>query len=129
MNSRCSTYRTTRTNGRSRPVTQTNRSGSRRQITLMEGAIVILCTFAVVLTFSRAIAEPAHGDVSSVPVRVEASQTLWSLAGEHPIEGMTTAQTVEYIQLINELESSNLRVGEVVLVPQAQDLTSAMASK
>ena len=57
------------------------------------------------------------------------SQTLWSLAGEHPIDGMSTAQTVEYIQRINERSDSTLRVGEVVLVPQVQDDSTAMASR
>ncbi len=107
----------------------TRRSTSRSHVTFAEGLIIAACVAAVVLSFAHTLAVPSSESPTSVSVRVEASQTLWDLATAHPIEGLTTAQTVEYIQRLNGRSEPSLAVGEVVLVPDAPDSVTALASR
>lgn len=59
-------------------------------------------------------------ELSSIEQRVVcvcAGDTLWSLASSHPIEGLSTADTVEVIKGWNHLTTSCIAVGESLVVP------------
>jgi len=59
-----------------------------------------------------------QGPVSSV--RVIPQQTLWDIAEEHPLDGLSTSETVQVICSLNDLESSSLSIGQTILVPHQE---------
>lgn len=65
---------------------------------------------------------PAAGDpvptrpAASIPVRVSAADTLWSIAESHRVPGMSTAQMVSLIERSNTL-TGVLEPGTVLRVP------------
>ena len=49
--------------------------------------------------------------------RVHTGDSLWSLAEEHPVEGLTTQETSDMIRSVNHLERGSLDAGAVLKVP------------
>lgn len=101
----------------------------RRALTPLEAAILILCLLSLIAVFARDARADARPHVSTASVRVSASQTLWDLATEHPIEGLTTAETVEHIKDLNDLPGSQLAEGQELEVPVADHELAALASR
>ncbi len=66
---------------------------------------------------------------SAVTVKVGSSQTLWGIAQAHPIQGLTTAQTVAAIRSENGLTDSTLSEGQLLRVPGEPDASAATASR
>lgn len=62
-------------------------------------------------------------DVFTAPVRIEAGQTLWTLAQEYPVAGLTTEQTADLIASVNAIDGP-LRAGSVVRVPAQRNAPS-----
>lgn len=87
-------------------------------------AFVILAVGIVV-----AMPHPVPEAALTRPVRVQAGQTLWELAVRHPLPGATTAETVDAIRKVNDLEGSRLVSGGVVLVPAADAAASRSAKR
>lgn len=87
-------------------------------------AFVVLAVGIVI-----ALPRPAPEADLTRPVRVRTGQTLWELAVRHPLPGASTAETVEEIRRVNELEDSRLVAGSVVLVPAAESPTSRSAKR
>lgn len=56
--------------------------------------------------------------VDTVEVRAESGDSLWSIAENHPIDGLTTAQTVEVIAAVNGLNGPLVAAGGSLNVPQ-----------
>ncbi len=61
----------------------------------------------------------AVGSATFEPVTVEAGDSLWSLATEHPIEGLSTQETSDAIRDRNQLETALLQPGMELEVPCA----------
>lgn len=105
----------------------------RAQHTVMTAAPVALkastiVAFAVAFTLFFVLAttvftarHAAYADsVSNVTyetVRVHMGDSLWSLAEEHPVEGLTTQETSDMIRSVNHLEHGSLDAGAVLKVP------------
>lgn len=51
---------------------------------------------------------------------VSSGESLWGLAEQHPIDGLSTEQTVSYLRAENSLDGTGLVVGQVVLVPSGE---------
>jgi hypothetical protein len=99
-----------------------------RSITWAEA--LLLCALACALVAGAALsggtpAVPEH----LAPVRVESGDSLWSLAASHPVEGMSTAETVEMLAAVNNIGNSSLRVGSEVMVPVSERLATARARR
>jgi LysM repeat protein len=59
-------------------------------------------------------------EVERVPTtthRVTVGDTLWSLARQYPVEGLTTGQTVELLQQVNDLDGATIVAGTCLRVP------------
>ena len=54
---------------------------------------------------------------ASVEHRVEAGDTLWSIAAGHTPPGEDVRATIHDIKAANELESSVIAVGQVLVIP------------
>ena len=56
-------------------------------------------------------------NVTYETVRVHSGDSLWSLAQEHPIEGLSTQETSDMIRSVNHLEHGSLDAGAHLKVP------------
>jgi hypothetical protein len=50
-------------------------------------------------------------------LKVQSGDTLWTLAAQHPIAGMTTAQVADLLAESNGLPTRMVLPGQVILVP------------
>ena len=50
-------------------------------------------------------------------IRVQPGDSLWSLAEEYPIEGLSTQETSDMIRSVNHLEHGSLAAGAHLKVP------------
>lgn len=57
------------------------------------------------------------GDIATVMVAVEEGDTLWSMAEDHPIDGLTTQQCVRWVIDRNGLDDAVLTPGQVLELP------------
>lgn len=84
--------------------------------------LILAAVAAVVIAAALTPLLPnSPGSVPLTTVRVESADTLWSLAQAHPIEGLSTAETVSEIRRLNELPSSSLSAGSLLRVPARGD--------
>ena len=82
---------------------------------------VALTLFFVLATSIFSARHAAYAEsVSNVTyetVRVQSGDSLWSLAQEHPIEGLSTQETSDMIRNVNHLEHVSLDAGVHLKVP------------
>ncbi|MHB1016298.1 MAG: LysM peptidoglycan-binding domain-containing protein [Coriobacteriia bacterium] len=62
-------------------------------------------------------------------VTVQESGTLWALARAHPVDGLSTAETVDLIQRSNHLDSALITPGQALRVPAPEGNDTALASR
>lgn len=80
--------------------------------------IVALGTVAVAslvcgqAAYDRALASPDRAEIV-----VAAGDTLWDIASEHGIDGLSTEDTVHVVRAWNDLDSATLRPGASLVVP------------
>ena len=89
---------------------------------IVTGALLTVLVVAAAFAFVSARLQAEHAAVaasSRIEVSVTPGDSLWSLASDHPVEGLDTAQTVEVIRDWNGLAGSALSVGSVLTVPAA----------
>ena len=85
-------------------------------------ALAVALTLFFVLATSifsarhAAYAESAS-NVTYETVRVQSGDSLWSLAQEHSVDGLTTQETSDIIRSVNHLEHGSLDAGDVLKVP------------
>jgi LysM repeat protein len=87
------------------------------------GIAILACVLAGLYVMAR-VDFSNRASVSRAAQSVEMSQvvvtpgdSLWNIAQEHEVEGLTTQQTVDLILSTNALSSSTLGVGQTLLVP------------
>ena len=100
-------------------VRQTTRHQPTVRVTPLE--IILVCVaiaVAVILMASSVVPQPSSVTATR-SVRVQSSQTLWDLARANPVEGCSTAQTVDHIRTLNNMSTSSLQAGQIITVPDA----------
>ena len=85
-------------------------------------ALAVALTFFFVLATSifsarHAAYAASASNVTYEPVRVPSGDSLWSLAQEHPIDGLSTQETSDMIRSVNHLDRGSLDAGAVLKVP------------
>lgn len=85
------------------------------------GALTIaLVSAAWAMTDGRAAAcEQILAETPITTISVESGDSLWSLAAEHPVTGLTDREVVEAIRSWNGLERGELHPGMELAVPAA----------
>lgn len=82
---------------------------------------VALTLFFVLATSVFSARHAAYAEsVSNVTyetIRVQPGDSLWSLAEEYPIEGLSTQETSDMIRSVNHLEHGSLAAGAHLKVP------------
>lgn len=82
---------------------------------------VALTLFFVISTSVFSARHAAYADsvtnVTYETIRVQSGDSLWSLAEEHPIDGLSTQETSDLIRSVNHLEHGSLDAGVDLKVP------------
>ena len=99
------------------------------QLTIMQSVKAILAVSAVVialgctLVFSNITAQQCFNNAfSNIPltsVTVHSGDSLWDIAESHAPQGVSTAQVVRWITQENNLSSSCIQPGQILIVPEA----------
>lgn len=88
-------------------------------------ALLIITLLLIVGTWVTL--ERQHSSVDMKPLRVESGDTLWKLAQQHPIPGLTTAETVQIIADASDVRDGRVAPGDDLQVPvdpRGQELAS-----
>ena len=82
---------------------------------------VALTLFFVISTAVFSVRHAAYADsvanVTYETIRVQSGDSLWSLAEEHPIDGLSTQETSDVIRSVNHLDHGSLDAGVDLKVP------------
>ena len=70
-----------------------------------------------VFTARNAAYADSIANVTYESVRVQSGDSLWSLAEEYPVEGLSTQETSDMIRSVNHLERGSVIAGAVLKVP------------
>jgi LysM repeat protein len=87
-------------------------------------AIVVLLVIGAVSTAVPKAVTPQ----ATTSLRVRTGDTLWTVAASHPVDGLTTAQTVDLLAETNQLATRSLMPGQVISVP-AQESRARLAAR
>ena len=82
----------------------------------MNATDMVQGNLALKLETPAAYAESAS-NVTYETVRVQSGDSLWSLAQEHSVDGLSTQETSDIIRSVNHLEHGSLDAGDVLKVP------------
>lgn len=91
------------------------------KVSTIVAVAVALTLFFVLATSVFSARHAAYAEsVSNVAyetIRVQPGDSLWSLAEEYPIEGLSTQETSDMIRNVNHLEHGSLATGAYLKVP------------
>lgn len=91
------------------------------KVSTIVAVAVALILFFVLATSVFSARHAAYAEsVSNVTyetIRVQPGDSLWSLAEEYPIEGLSTQETSDMIRNVNHLEHGSLATGAYLKVP------------
>lgn len=91
------------------------------KVSTIVAVAVALALFFVLATSVFSARHAAYAEsVSNVTyetIRVQSGDSLWSLAEEYPIEGLSTQETSDMIRNVNHLEHGSLAAGAYLKVP------------
>ncbi|MDR3687535.1 MAG: LysM peptidoglycan-binding domain-containing protein [Coriobacteriia bacterium] len=92
--------------------------------------IVALVLIAVALIMATVLtARHSSRAVASERMRVESGQTLWALAAQHPVAGLTTEQTAGLIASLNHISDGRVASGTTIYVPAQHTANLAVACR
>jgi hypothetical protein len=69
---------------------------------------------------SRSASNKLVADVATTHVVVHEGDSLWALAQQHPLDGLSTRDVVNWIKDENSLSSSLIMTGQQLVVPDSQ---------
>jgi hypothetical protein len=101
---------------------------SSRSVAWAEIIALVIITAALIAALVIT-SDQAHANVPSKATRVESGQSLWTLADQHPVAGLTTEQTAELIANINHIEGGRVAAGETIRIPICADEHLALACR
>lgn len=90
---------------------------------------VILLAVAAGLVAAAAMSGNAHSSVSTIRVKVEPGTSLWELAAQHRVDGLTIEQNVDLIASINGLGRGTLQAGKTISVPAPESDAASVAMR
>ena len=102
---------------RSQRVATTSAPAALKVSTIVALAVALTLFFVLATSIFSARHAAYAESVSNVTyetVRVQSGDSLWSLAQEHPIEGLSTQETSDMIRDVNHLEHGSLDAGAVL---------------
>lgn len=82
--------------------------------------IIVACaivSFATAFGMLSSTASAQDTAVETICVAVEPGESLWTIAQEHPIQGMSTQQCVRWIIQYNNLTNASVSAWQIIEVP------------
>ena len=97
---------------------------------LLHGGAIVLVAAAFLVIVVGAAQQPERPEPASwTSVAVDSSGTLWEIARQHAVPGLSTSETVDLIKSENQLASSTLYSGQTLRVPAAAAPSSTVATR
>ncbi len=94
------------------------------------GALVIVTLAAVLVAVWSALTPVSAPSVTTwTSVSVTEHTTLWDIAREHPVPGLSTVETVQLIQDHNGLPSDIVHAGLIITAPAVHQDASGVARR
>jgi len=100
----------------------------RRGATRGEGLVLLALAITLLLCALASRAE-TPSMVPSTRVRVERGDTLWAIAKQHRVSGLSTEQTADLIARLNNLDAPALVAGRELKVPVSRSASVEFASQ
>ncbi|MNJ68349.1 Cell division suppressor protein YneA [compost metagenome] len=75
---------------------------------------MLTCTIAVRAFELNDEPEP---ETATEAVIIQSGDTLWQIAAHYKPEGWDTRAFIQAIQIVNEMDNSVIRAGEIILIP------------
>jgi hypothetical protein len=88
---------------------------------------VLVCLAALLILGIVASTSGSRPTVETTRVLAERGDTLWTLAKEHPIRGLTTEQVADTIADANGIQGGTVVAGSSLLVPAPASSAVALA--
>lgn len=79
--------------------------------------LVFIAVIYSAVSMQHAVAMDSASAVSVERIQVQPGESLWQIAQAHPIKGVSTQETIDYIMSINNLPHENLQAGVMLDVP------------
>lgn len=95
------------------------RVGTASRLTPLEKLLLAAMIAVLFLAATWPLLNAERNPVGSTTIRVQAEDTLWSIAAAHGQDGVPTAQTVAEIRRLNGMTTSLVRAGSTLRVPSA----------
>lgn len=117
----------------SRQTTYPRRSIRRRHVTFsgiarVTGALLVFAS-GIVIVLALVIQPEPPEPVAWTAVSVEHTGTLWQIAAENRVRGLSTAETADLIREENGLSSSTLHEGQLLVVPDEAGRSLSVAQR
>jgi Tfp pilus assembly protein FimV len=104
------------------------RGTSRRSLSTAERlALIALAGVLVVCALASRAGTPGADNTTSL--RVVAGDTLWAIAEQNRVAGLSTAQTADLIAQLNGLKTSTLTPGRVLEIPASEADATHLAAR
>lgn len=108
---------------------RTRTRGRHSNAVLHGTAVALVGTAMAVLVAGIALNPAPPAPAAWASVSVGDSGTLWQLAQQHSVPGLSTAETVELIRLENGLASSIVYAGQTLRVPATSNAAAVVAQR
>ena len=86
--------------------------------------VAVAVAFTLFFVLSASVFSARHAayadsvaNVTYETIHVQSGDSLWSLAQEHSVDGLSTQETSDIIRSVNHLEHGSLDAGDVLKVP------------
>ena len=80
--------------------------------------LAVLLAIAVMLVLGALLTGGTHGSPPSLlSEKVKVGESLWAIAQRHPVEGLSTSQSVDLLTSLNHLDEDSISPGQTLLVP------------
>lgn len=103
---------------------RTQRAAAASAPVALKASTIVAVAFTLFFVLATSVFSARHAayadsvaNVTYETVRVQSGDSLWSLAQEHPIDGLSTQETSDMIRSVNHLDRGSLDAGAVLKVP------------
>lgn len=112
---------------------ETTRTGIRARTMPARNRLTADVVLAILVVAALVMIAAASGSSTGTPsvtrtVVISSGETLWALASENRVDGLSIEQTVDLIVRMNALEDSDISVGQRIMLPASTD-ASALAMR
>jgi len=79
--------------------------------------LVITAFFCLAAFFVQSVVAEQKIEPSYMNVHIFEGDTLWSIASEHPHDGLSIHAYIREIKVLNDLKTDNIRTGALLIIP------------